>query len=624
VREISLRQFIADFGSIHKLLTNRKFVWVLGAGASRQSGIPLGSELVDQWLEQMRLREDGEDTPPNFWATEKRLEIKNFTYAERANFYSQIYQRRFRFLPEEGYAYLEEIMVGKEPSPGYSILAAALAVQPTRHNIVITTNFDNLMAQALSIYTDAVPLIVGHESLAEFVDASVRQPIVCKIHRDLFLAPKNDYRSLQRLHESWGKAIRTLFQQYTPIFIGYGGNDNTLMNLLESLEPDEISGPRPYWCQYQNSEPSDRIRNVVANLNGHLVMVPDFDSLMIMIGVEMGIGLQDGEIDERAAERKRQYTNRIIALGHTGDPMVDRSLAALRERAGGWWAWYQKARAESDLSRRVDIYREGIRRYPDSAALRGNFANFLTDLSYYTEAREMYEEALRLDPGDSLIRRNFAIFLTEALNEPDEGERQYRKAVEADPENAILITNFANFLSDVRKKDDEAEQLYREALELEPKNAGNASDYASFLWHIRGSYIQADWLYRTAYQLSPKSAEIAGNYAGFLLCYERLDDVLRFIDLAKSLNAGEKNQLAAELALYEAIARKANGRDNHATIRELESLLARGFRRSKWSFDCVLAVARARLPADYPQFKAFAEQILNGSDLESSFEKWRT
>lgn len=579
---------------------------------------------MDQWLEQMRLREGGEGTPPHLWATADRLEIKNFTYAERANFYPQIYQRRFRFLPEEGYAYLEEIMAHKEPSPGYSILAAALAARPQRHNIVITTNFDNLVAQALYIYTDAVPLIVGHESLAEFVDASMRQPIVCKIHRDLFLSPKNDYRSLQRLHEAWGKPIRTLFTHYTPVFIGYGGNDNTLMNLLESLEPDEIEGPPPYWCHYEKSKPSDRIRSVIADLGGHLVMVPDFDSLMIMLGVEMGIGLQDVEIDRRAGDRKRQYTNRIIDLEDTGHPTVDRSVAAIRERAGGWWAWYQKAQAESDQSKRLDIYREGIRLYPGSAALHGNFANFLADLSHFTEAKEMYETALRIDPGDTVIRRNFAIFLTVALKEPDEGERQYRKAVESDPRNAVLINTFANFLSDVQNKHDEAEQLYSKAYELEPKNGAIAADFGSFLWHVRNSYIQADWLYRTAYQLNPKSADIAGNYAGFLLCYEQFDEALRFLVLAKALNAGNRNQLTAELALYEMIARKIKGEDNTAAIKELRRVLVAGFSRSKWNFDCVLKVARGRLPDDYFQFKAFAQQILDGNDLDTSFNQWRS
>jgi hypothetical protein len=67
-------------------------------------------------------------------------------------------------------------MSGKDPSPGYSILAAALAADPPRHNVVITTNFDNLVADALSIYTDTFPFVCGHESLTAFVRVAMRRP----------------------------------------------------------------------------------------------------------------------------------------------------------------------------------------------------------------------------------------------------------------------------------------------------------------------------------------------------------------------------------------------------------------------------------------------------------------
>jgi len=620
--EMTLREFVADFSSFHKNLTNRRFVWVLGAGASQQSGIPTGSELVDQWLEQMRVREG--DAPMESWATARQLKINCFTYEERAHFYAQIYQRRFRFLPEEGYAHLEQLMTGKEPSPGYSILAAILAAQPPRHNIVITTNFDSLVAQALSTYTDTAPLVVGHESLAHFIDASMRQPIICKIHRDLFLAPKNDYRSLQRLHESWGQPLRTLFQQYTPIFIGYGGNDNTLMNLLESLEPDEIKGPRPYWCYYHKDKPSERITNLVSYLNGHLVKVPDFDSLMLILGLEMEVGLQDREIDRRARQRRRRYIQRIIKLDKTGYPLVDRALAEMKKKAGGWWRWHQKAQAEVDPSRVRAIYEAGIEECRDSVELIGAFANFLTDNGDHTKAKEMYKKALEIDPEDSTVRKNFAIFIFDVFKDADEAEAQYRLAVKCDPGNAVLINTFANFLADVQKKSPEAEQLYRKAIQLDPNNAGIAADYASFLWHERGSYVQADWLYRTARQLDPNSAVVAANYAGFLLCYGQLKDALKNIERARSLNGQEINQLAAEIALYDMIAKKAVGESNDGAIEEMKALLEAGFTRSQWNFDCVLEYARTRLPADYPLFKDFANQILNKSDLDANFEKWRT
>ena len=59
-----------------------------------------------------------------------------------------------------------------EPSFGYSVLAKILA--ETRHRVVITTNFDNLVADALSLYTSKHPLVCGHESLSIFAKPHTR------------------------------------------------------------------------------------------------------------------------------------------------------------------------------------------------------------------------------------------------------------------------------------------------------------------------------------------------------------------------------------------------------------------------------------------------------------------
>ena len=297
----TLDGFCDHFGFVHHKMRDHKYAWILGAGASKASGIPLGSELVDRWLNELHLREDGGKTPLEQWATANNLGIVNFKYEERASFYPKIFQRRFCDYPEEGYAYLEDVMSGRDPSPGYSILAATLATDPPRHNVVVTTNFDNLPADALSIYTDTFPFVCGHESLTGFVRVAMRRPLICKIHRDLLLGPQNDPRSLRRLHDAWGAALRSLFQHYTPLFIGYGGNDDTLMDLLESFQPADIKG-QLVWCYYEKSQPSERIRNVVADLKGVLVPVPDFDMLMVLLGEKMGIAVLDEEIGKRARE----------------------------------------------------------------------------------------------------------------------------------------------------------------------------------------------------------------------------------------------------------------------------------------------------------------------------------
>jgi hypothetical protein len=158
-----------------------------------------------------------------------------------------------------------------------------------RHRVVITTDFDNLVADSVSIYTNTCPFVCGHESLSGFVREAMSRPLVWKIHRDLLLGPKNDPRSVKRLHEAWAGTLRAMFAHYTPIFIGYGGNDDSLMDLLESLDPGEIKG-QMIWCYYEKGEkPGRRINELVVQHRGALVPVPNFDLLMVLLGAEMGI-----------------------------------------------------------------------------------------------------------------------------------------------------------------------------------------------------------------------------------------------------------------------------------------------------------------------------------------------
>jgi protein O-mannosyl-transferase len=235
--QITTTGFLSEFMRRHEQMPDRPFCWILGSGASIQSGIKTGGAMAREWLEEMHEMEDDRRQPLEKWATAENLGIKGFDFARAVNFYPWIYQRRYRDYKDQGYAYLEKSMEGCEPSFGYSVLAHIMGSE--RHKIAITTNFDNLIADALAIYTCIFPLVCGHESLTGYIRTELRRPLVAKIHRDLLLSPKSDPEDIATLPEEWQDALKKIFSRFTPIVIGYGGNDGSLMGFLKTIEPIE-------------------------------------------------------------------------------------------------------------------------------------------------------------------------------------------------------------------------------------------------------------------------------------------------------------------------------------------------------------------------------------------------
>lgn len=494
--QFTVEGFLDYFLQIHTQMKDRSFAFILGAGASRTSGILTGAELVSSWLSELHKRMDSKQgtRPLEQWATAENLQVSGFEYKRAEEFYPEIFERRFRDDPDEGYAYLETIMEGKESSFGYSVLAQI--AEKERHRVFVTTNFDNLIADALSIYTRTYPLVCGHESLTGFVRARMRRPLVVKIHRDLLLGPKSTTEEIARLDPSWDRALRVLFQHHSPIVIGYGGNDGSLMGFLEKLEPGSIVG-RLLWCYKEmGGLPNDRIRNVVARHHGALIPILGFDEIMLLLGARLGFGLLAEDIEQRSRDRADRYRKSVeLIQTRLSSPVGDvgakkakedvrRALSATVERQGTWWTWALRAQAEPDIEKREQIYLTGLNEFPDSALLIDHFATFLTNIrKNHDEAERLYRRALELEPNDSSNSANLALFLSRVRKSHEEAERLYQRSLELDPNNARIIGNFASFLTEVHKNYEEAERHYRHALELEPSHVNNI---ANFETRVRG------------------------------------------------------------------------------------------------------------------------------------------
>ncbi len=458
-RVITVAGFLTRFLSQHKNRPEHPFCFILGAGASVQSGIPAGGELARRWLEELHDARDFKGGQLEEWATADELQIPNFSLQEIASFYPEIYERRFEEHPEDGYAFLEREMDSKEPSFGYAALAYLMSETP--HRIAITVNFDNLVGDALSIHSTHFPLVIGHEALAGFASMSPRRPLVAKIHGAVGFAPKSTRTEIRDLCDAWRLPLQGILSRYTPIVVGYAGNDGSLMSFLENLPQGTLENV--YWLvRSSEKEPqkiwdslSVRIRDFIVKERGQAVPIPGFDEIMLLLYNHLSESLDYPDLfdrlkkrdfgrEERFDKQVQEITKRIhppispvgqLGVGSAalatdaGDVAVllkDAAVGLTARRAEKpWWKWVDEADA-----------------VPGS-----------------DQKQEIYETARRELPGNANLLAYYAIFLKNDRKDDDAAEAMFKRALEADPKDAYNLGNYAGLLFGLGRSTEALEYL---------------------------------------------------------------------------------------------------------------------------------------------------------------------
>lgn len=319
---IRLKEFLQNFHDTHEFDPERSFCFILGSGASLTADIPTGAQLVDRWLVEMHDADDactlrilpphatietfagsllpGETERLKKWSEEKFSHIRGFSFEERAAHYGRIYKARFQSEPALGQLFLRKLIHRRPPSIGFHLLARIL--NRTRHRIVITTNFDHLVEDAIAITENEAIQSYNHEHLASFLRGNAGHPAIAKIHGDILLHTFNADEELEDLSASWKSTLRSLFQTHTPIVIGYGGNDPGFMDfLIEEMKgwPEER---RCYWfVRKQDSFAKVRKCGELAGIKSlRLVECPGFTELMVLLDEIFNFKPLDEELQEQA------------------------------------------------------------------------------------------------------------------------------------------------------------------------------------------------------------------------------------------------------------------------------------------------------------------------------------
>ncbi|MDB4948303.1 MAG: hypothetical protein JWM27_952 [Gemmatimonadetes bacterium] len=504
---------------------DKRFAFFLGAGCSISSGIPGAGSLVrNVWLPKLRDLNAPERTDLNTWATEA---FAGYDARLPALLYGELIDALFPH-PAERQREIERLCDGKFPAFGYAVLARMMEINGGKFKVVLTTNFDDLIADALYLYTSTRPLIIPHEFLARFIRPTRTRPLVVKLHGDHRLSPQNTSAETDRLKGDISRQVRNILHDRGLIIIGYAGNDQGIRTMLDGL-PSEALPLGIYWVS--GTEPDCALREWLERRGAVWVEHGDFDQLMLLFRDVLDLRHPDEKRFEAVFRNYRdtyqKLSGRIVAL-----PVTAPSSAALKdavERADSgfsdWFSAYLTAErlTATDPERADATYRAGLEQFPASPELMEMYALFLYEIqAQYDEAEQYFLRAVALDPRDADLLGEYAKFLASARKDSERAEVYYRRAVEAEPQDANNLGNYAHFLANVRKDVDRAEEYHQRAVEADPQHANNLGNYAVFLACVRNDADHAEEYYRRAVEADPQHANSLGNYAS-LLAFVRND-----------------------------------------------------------------------------------------------------
>jgi len=472
---------------------DNKICFILGAGASVESGIVSGGMLARQWYKEL----------PKFHSEQKIADWKTEVAFEEENIpalYSKLFRFRYDGHREDGIHLITSIIENGNPGFGYTILSQVL--QRTLHNVVITTNFDTLTEESLFIFTDKRALVCSHENIAHLARPSNTRPLIVKIHRSLYMDPLNDQDEISEMKLEWKIALTDIFRNYIPIVIGYGGNDGSLMNYLREIEPCQ----RMYWCLNSSRPPRADIIEVVERHRGSFVTIGGFNRLMFrfidLFGLTKTHEVMEQLAHERAEKLRSEFEEAAKDIGMTGTTEEKHELRKVAEDfdTTDWLQWLLKAAAADDEREMVAIYQKALVTLPQSPQLRGNFGYLLDHLGDYDGAIAAFRKAIELNPENTNIWYN----LGNAFFHKGEYERSiyaYNNAIEKNPKNALAYYNMGNAYS-AKGDYDGAIEAYRNAIKILPTYQ-DAWDNMGITYHIKGDYNKAIIAYRKATEIKP-------------------------------------------------------------------------------------------------------------------------
>lgn len=417
------------------------FALLLGSGASKHSGVKTAREMIDTWRIQLYERSRAKT---NFerW-------LRRQSWYESDDEYSLLFELVCD-QPSQRRVYIEECVGDAHPSWGYVYLTNLM--KNGYLNVVLTTNFDDLINEACFLYSEGLrPIVCAHDSAISGIRVTSKRPKIIKLHGDfLYDNIKNTVRELETLEENIKRKIMQFAQEYGLVVVGYSGRDRSVMDVLEMLvKSEEYLKQGIYWCIREGDDIGRRLQSLLRKDRVYLVEIPGFDEIMAYIHDKARLTLPGPIADPMRVmhDRARLFINVPDNLKNNGiiSKDIERILKGLQEAI--------PVPELPSTPEGVKVLESKQRRLADSlsSSLSGAVAKESGDLE---GALRYWAEAIREDPNNKGVAYEVADTLTRLHRQDqlkefvvqsslDDGEKAYFLLHANDNEGAIAVADNA-------------------------------------------------------------------------------------------------------------------------------------------------------------------------------------
>ncbi len=529
-----------------------QFAVFLGAGASCSSGVASAGAMVDEWRAKAHRYAD---TPlsQDDWCQQQ-------DWFKKPHEYSALFEAMHPNA-QARQTYIESKIDGALPGWGYLYLANLIA--NGWFNVVLTTNIDDLLSKALSIYTDYVPVVCAADSEVLSISLTARRAKIIKLHGDyLFRRLKNTIEELKKLDPNMQTKFDQVAQNMGLLVLGYGGRDHSVMSLLESaLKRADNFGPGIYWGLWRN-EPVPPLVDALSRAHGdrfHLFRYHEFDAFVAGLHSSCRVQLPLAVLEPYDALRAKlknlvhgdaanspaQDAAAAPASDAAGIP-ADRAMLQERlDRPGAQPDSADLLHAQLALARRepaaalrhVSAY---VQRHPrDSQALTawaGALVQQAEDGAVPADPREAIaklEEALRIDAANVAARYGLLTVYVRAEMDP-EAIATAQALLERVPKDKYLRAMLAQlYLKKGRVA--EANAAARECLRLYPEDA-NVHQLWSSLMIRGGNTTESLKAIERAIEINPRNPAFHAQRGNILMQSMRMKDAVSAFEEALRLD----------------------------------------------------------------------------------------